>query len=479
MMNVVAIGLVLTTLATAGVWSPPPEKVHRTNGGDDVVLTEGHRLIVVEYEKQALKKQPITTTTQQQEAALPRDSGTPHEPERHGLVEEAKEKFKETASVLPNLGQGMSGPVHGTKEKICDAYGVCKDKLASVFGKAKERAEEVVEEAKDAREAVKEKAQDAREAVNEKAQDAREVVNEKAQDAREAVKEKAQDARAAVKEKAKDASEAVKEQLREAKENVTEAARGAVEKARGNLTEMARRALELGRDLFEYALAGETVRAAAEVVRVLGFAVAYGACVWVTFVSSHVLAGELPRQQLGVVQSKVYPVYFRVMGWMVGVVVLAHSVNEWWGFGGGGGAQRLQRYNLIGVLGVVLANMVFLEPKATKVMFERMKVEKEEGRGRDLADMIGEPVATTTTFTGIASPSGRSFTTRETTTTTSATTTTGMASADQEKVKQRLVRLSRRLGKLNSYSSFLNVLSLMGLTWHLVYLAGRLQVAPC
>ncbi|KAK1323186.1 hypothetical protein QJS10_CPA02g00559 [Acorus calamus] len=329
-MNVVAIGLVLTTLATAGVWSPPPDKVHRTNGGDDVVLREGHRLIVVEYEKQGLKKQP-TTTTQQQEAALPRDSGTQHEPERHGLVEEAKEKFKETASVLPNLGQGVSDSVHGTKEKICDAYGVCKDKLASVF----------------------------------------------------------------------------------AKENVTEAARGAVEKARGNLTEMARRARELGRDLFEYVLAGETVRAAAEVVRVLGFAVAYGACVWVTFVSSHVLAGALPRQQLGV------------------------------------------------------------------VMFERMKVEKEEGRGRDLADMIGEPVATTTTFTGIASPSGRSFATRETTTTTSATTTTGVASADQEKVKQRLVRLSRRLGKLNSYSSFLNVLSLMGLTWHLVYLAGRLQVASC
>ncbi|KAK1275310.1 hypothetical protein QJS04_geneDACA001880 [Acorus gramineus] len=457
MMNVVAIGLVLTTLATAGVWSPPPEKVHRINGGDDVVLTEGHRLIVVEYEKQGLKKQPITTTTKRQEAALPRDSGTPHEPERHGLVEEAKEKFKETASVLPKLGQGVSGPVHGTKEKICDAYGVCKERLASVLGKAKEKAEEVVEEARDAREAVKEKAKDAREAVKEKAKDASEVV----------------------KEKAKDASEAVKEELREAKENVTEAARGAVEKARGNLTEMARRARELGRDLFEYVLARETVRAAAEVVRVSGFAVAYGACVWVTFVSSHVLAGALPRQQLGVVQSKVYPVYFRVMGWMVGVVVLAHSVNEWWGFGGRGGSQRLQSYNLLGVLGVVLANMVFLEPKATKVMFERMKVEKEEGRGRDLADMIGEPVATTTTFTGIASPSGRSFATRETTTTTTATTTTGMASVDQEKVKQRLVRLSRRLGKLNSYSSFLNVLSLMGLTWHLVYLAGRLQVAPC
>ncbi|KAM1203964.1 hypothetical protein ACFX2J_019713 [Malus domestica] len=32
---------------------------------------------------------------------------------------------------------------------------------------------------------------------------------------------------------------------------------------------------------------------------------------------------------------------------------------------------------------MILFNMMYLEPRSNKVMFERMKIEKEEGRGRE------------------------------------------------------------------------------------------------
>lgn len=59
MMNVVAVFLVLSSLVKASVWSPRPN--HETGNigggnGEDVILKEGHRVVVVEYD-------PILTAT--------------------------------------------------------------------------------------------------------------------------------------------------------------------------------------------------------------------------------------------------------------------------------------------------------------------------------------------------------------------------------------------------------------------------------
>ncbi|KAM0977039.1 hypothetical protein EV1_019636 [Malus domestica] len=43
----------------------------------------------------------------------------------------------------------------------------------------------------------------------------------------------------------------------------------------------------------------------------------------------------------------------------------------------------LHNYNLIAALSMILFNMMYLEPRSTKVMFERTKIKKEEGRGRE------------------------------------------------------------------------------------------------
>ena len=70
-------------------------------------------------------------------------------------------------------------------------------------------------------------------------------------------------------------------------------------------------------------------------------------------------------------------------------------------------------------------------------MFERMKAEKEEGRGGGGG---------------------------------------GERTSEQE-VRRKLEKLSERLSKLNTYSSWLNIMMLMSLTWHFVYLGQRLGAA--
>ena len=132
-----------------------------------------------------------------------------------------------------------------------------------------------------------------------------------------------------------------------------------------NLTDIARRARCVASDAAAYLLGGprEAARTATAVMHLLGFAAAYGAGVWVTFVSSHVLAAALLRQQLGMLQSKLFPVYFRAMAYGVGLALAAHLLGrERRSF-----ASRAQSFNLLAALGLVLANMLFLEPKATKV----------------------------------------------------------------------------------------------------------------
>jgi hypothetical protein len=116
-----------------------------------------------------------------------------------------------------------------------------------------------------------------------------------------------------------------------------------------------------------------------------------------------------------------------------------------------------------------------------QVMFERMKAEKEEGRGRDMVDIVDPPVVT------VATPTAATTTTVPTAAAAARTGTAPVdgagtggkqakpATATGDAEESRAVRLSRRLKQLNGYSSLCNVLSLMSLTWHLVHLARRLH----
>ncbi|KAG9444065.1 hypothetical protein H6P81_015405 [Aristolochia fimbriata] len=534
MMNVVALTLLIATLSAASVWSPPPQQ--KEHPKENLILKEGHRVIVVEYERDVEKP----------------ESGKPlPEPSREsgsylssGIGEEFREKLKETVSVLPNLGQGLSTPEaasspptehhnHGVKELVCDMYGKCKEKISSVIGKGKDKAtdtissteeeikdgpvesvknkgKEYVEKGKLMGEASVEKAKGVAEEVSvnvkkggkdavDKAKDVGQETVEKSknvgQDAidkakstgeklaeivgeagkrvlekqrrvgekmaenvegvKNAVGEKTEQAMEKTKSKGEDLAGKVSEKAKEMGETGSEVA----EEVKKNLTEIVHRAWDVAYDAWMYLVSPENVRSVMGLVHLLAFATTYGICIWVTFISSHVLARALSRQQFGVVQSRLYPVYFRSLAYGTGLSWLGHLFDR-----KGRVGNSFQSYNLLTSLAVVLANMLFLEPRASKVMFERLKLEKEEGRGRDIADMVAETVTTTTTTTVTAvSPPTTTFNAPSST----ATTVTREREA-QETAKSRVMKLNRKLKSLNTYSSFLNVLTLMGLSWHLV-----------
>ncbi|KAM0939994.1 hypothetical protein DsansV1_C19g0159241 [Dioscorea sansibarensis] len=124
--------------------------------------------------------------------------------------------------------------------------------------------------------------------------------------------------------------------------------------------------------------------------------------------------------------------------------------------------EKLPGYNLVSVLLLVLANMLFLEPRVTKLVMEKMKVEKEEGRGGEniLETELEKPVVTGATSIKGACPEL-------------------VPPVEEKDMRSKVDKLDNELKRLNKYSAFLNILVLVGLTVHLVHLAHRLQGCQC
>lgn len=105
-------------------------------------------------------------------------------------------------------------------------------------------------------------------------------------------------------------------------------------------------------------------------------------------------------------------------------------------------------------------------------MKERLKLEKEEGKGKDVFDV--EP--STSGVDVFNDPTGirtGKIATHE------PIETQQELSEGTARLKPQVERLSRRLKKLNVVSSFLNTLTLMGLSYHLVYLSQLLRCTSC
>ncbi|VVA94997.1 unnamed protein product [Arabis nemorensis] len=386
MTNLLALCLVLSTLLAAEVWSPsPPTSTHGTGSEGDVIVKDGHRVVVVEYDRDG------KTNTRVSISPPSADQGD-EEQKGNALFRNAKEKAKETASYLPNVGQGISQPVvtgeesrdhHATAgEVICDAFGKCRQKIASVVGKGKDRtagtvgdvgetiSDAVAEKAHDVKETVARAARDVEETVSDKAEHAKEKVTGKAYDVKESVVHKAQDAKEKVKEKAHEVKESVAHKAHESKE----AAKDRVREKAHELKETAAHKYENEWDRVKTAARGfgsETVAALSptkvgSVVGLTAIAAAYGTCVWVTFVSSYVLASVLGRQQFGVVQSKLYPVYFKAISVAILVGLFGHVLNRRKKLLTDA-AEMWQGVNLLASFFMIEANKSFVEPRATKV----------------------------------------------------------------------------------------------------------------
>ncbi|KAK7341033.1 hypothetical protein VNO80_23957 [Phaseolus coccineus] len=407
MMNVLAVTLLFTSLVASAIFSPPPPTLHKQ--GANTIVKEGHRVVVVEYDQDGHHNTKISISP---------DQPTHHH--HHQVPDNANHRIREAASVLPNVGQGLSQPqdtafLHAPKELICDAYGKCKHRVADAMEKTKEKAHEAL---------LKKK----------------EVARHLGDNVADALKE----TKESVRDKARDVHEYAQDTVETAKNHV-----------HGNVSE-AKDYLRRLKHALKFSFGSlESLNSVMGVANLLGFATSYGMCVWVTFISSYVQSRAMARHQFAVMQSKIYPVYFRAMAYSIGVALFGHV------FGNtntllSNKSHALQAYNLLASLATLFFNSLYLEPRATKLMFERIKIEKEEGRGRE--DVSGERGRT-----GVRehqrTPDG----------------TGPSISADQDAVRSRIIKLNDKLKKLNSYSSVLNILNLISLTWHLVYLAQRLH----
>ncbi|KAL9682260.1 hypothetical protein QQ045_014055 [Rhodiola kirilowii] len=496
MMNVLALVLVATSLAAAGIWSPPAATTTQKQIVDhsdvsEVTVKEGHRVIVVEYDKEQTGNGNTKVSI-----SPPHDGG-------------------DADRVPPVEADDGGGGGGGVKEVICDAIGKCKEVITSVVGggrrKVGDKVDEVEQEVKNVGDKVADKAEDvkhgAKDAVlgakddvmgraKQGAEIAKEGARKGADKANEAVdsaricadnvkgatvhnarkgadkaKEIAHNAHQTVtslgkqmteqaKYKAKQGVEVAEEAVEKVAENAKAGAEKVKEEGKQELREIYDLGNQLARHIWSYLAWGRTLSSVMGLLHLLGFCMAYGMAVWVTFLSSNVLSRALPRQQFGVLQSKMYPVYFRAMGYSVGMSLLGHLLAQrrrlW-----AERAEMFQGYNLAFAFAMVMINLHYLEPRASKVMFERMREEKEEGRGRD-PYLVSEPTRSTTT-------------TKPTVTSDVHSTGTQEKPTTNDKSQDRIVFLSQRLKKLNSQSSLVNVLSLMSLTWHLVHLSQRLN----
>lgn len=342
MTNLFALCVIVTSLTAAGLWSPSPAS--KQDHEQDVIVKEGHRVVVVEYGDQGRQSTKVSISPEPESKPNPLHN--------------------------PSASQDSETERHRSRDLICDAFGKCKHKIANAVGKAKVM--------------VSETAQDVGEAVADAFDVAKDTVSEKSHRVKESV-EKAREGANGFVEKTKDTVSGKVHDLKEgAKENANEVkgrGEGVVEdserqtaekiKAGGNkLMVILGRGVKLVKGSVRYLGSAESLRSVMGVLSLLGFAMALGMGVWTTFISSYVLAIALPRQQLGVVQSKIYPVYFRAMASSIGMALLGHLFSHSNTYTK---AQVVQGYVLLAALLMTFANYIYMEPQATKVSSDLSK----------------------------------------------------------------------------------------------------------
>lgn len=178
-------------------------------------------------------------------------------------------------------------------------------------------------------------------------------------------------------------------------------------------------------------------------IHLFSFACFYGCSMWVTFVAGLVMFKSLPRHTFGKLQAKLFPKYFQYSILWVGICLglecfLLHEVD----------ANHLllpetQRYNLCFIMIILLMNLFALEPKTTKIMFQRHVVERKIGTGHEV---------------GVTKPSPKL-----------------LESADKKDV-ELLSSLSKQFGKLHGISALLNLFALILGTWHLCWIGAQIRL---
>uniref|UniRef100_A0A7N1A7W7 TMEM205-like domain-containing protein n=1 Tax=Kalanchoe fedtschenkoi TaxID=63787 RepID=A0A7N1A7W7_KALFE len=392
MMNIFALVLVATSLAAAGVWSPPATgTTQKHEVGDDVsevIVKEGHRVIVVEYEKAkvGVGNTKVSISAPHDDAALESEEDV----KAGGVKEVVCDAFGKCKHVITSV-------VGGGKKKLSDKADEVGDKVVEKGCKLKERAKEAAGKAEDLKQGAKEAVVGAKDEVVGRMQQGAGMVKEGAQSVAHKARKGAKQATEKAKETTHHAQETVKslgksmtdqardkvkhgvEVAEEAVEKVSDKAKAGAEKVKEEGKQELSEIYDLGKQLVQHILSymawgRRTLDSVMGLLHLIGFCMAYGMAVWVTFVSSNVMSRALPRQQFGVLQN----------------------------------TSRA------------------IEPDVVSAVRPTVTGQQDK-------------------------------------------------SVPTDKSQDRIFFLGQKLKKLNSHSSFVNIVSLMSLTWHLVHLSQRVN----
>ncbi|KAF6766083.1 hypothetical protein DFP72DRAFT_6660 [Ephemerocybe angulata] len=129
----------------------------------------------------------------------------------------------------------------------------------------------------------------------------------------------------------------------------------------------------------------QTLRALANLdgLYIVGYAWLFGMSLWISFFGGVIAFRALPRQQFGALQHKTFPVYFVQSILLSGALLAAwvfkhpdvatHALKPWY-------VDVFQAYALGTVLVCQGLNYFVIGPMTSKIMFQRHKQEKEEGK---------------------------------------------------------------------------------------------------
>lgn len=119
--------------------------------------------------------------------------------------------------------------------------------------------------------------------------------------------------------------------------------------------------------------AGFLPSTAVRFVHMLAFGTWFGTLAWTSFIFGIVAFRNLPRQTFGRLQSKLFPKYFALSAAAPAIMLATLNYAT-------GGAPPVKEMYLLGIslVGSVL-NLLWTEPAATRVMFQRYDLENAKG----------------------------------------------------------------------------------------------------
>ena len=166
----------------------------------------------------------------------------------------------------------------------------------------------------------------------------------------------------------------------------------------------------------------------------------FGCSIWVSFVAGLVMFKNLPRHVFGRLQAALFPRYFQYSVLFIGCTLindLALESKVWTTSSSWTGLSIAQRYNLSVILVILLLNLLVFEPRTTRVMYQRHKVEIRLGTGHEIGQLKPSDPA---------------------------------KANDPE-----LVALTKKFGALHGISTSLNLIAICLGTWHICWIAAKLQ----